>query len=161
VLNLQVSRTSRYAILASPLIQHKIDLFVAGLEYNAAAGIDLAESQQALLQYRSSLNSLHPIEERVVGKVQLYGDRWLKTAGGVLAILADSVRLFSLGSASRGIPYKEWEIPPPVNNAIGFHICPAANLIAFIGQQASRCVHRSQELSQTHPNVTTVVVRHS
>ena len=157
---LQVNRVFHDAVLASPLIQHKIDLFAAGLEYNAAAGIDLVESRKAFLQYSSSVDLLHPIEEKVVGEVQSDGNRWSKTAGGVLAIFADSVRLFALGSASRGISYKEWKIQPPIDNAIGFHICPAANLIVFIGPQTSRCAHRSQELlSRTHPNVAAVVMR--
>ena len=97
------------------------------------AGVDLSESRKAFLQYSSSLDSLSPIEKRVVVGVQDGDDHWLKTAGGVYAVFTNSVRLFSLGSASRGIPYKEWEIPSPINGPMGYGICPSDNLIAFVG----------------------------
>ena len=137
----QVNRVFHDAILASPLIQHKIELFAAGLEYNAAAGIDLVESRKAFLQYKSSLDSLRPIEERVVGGVQVGDDYWSKTAGGVHAVFADSVRLFSLGSASRVIPHKQWEIPSPTRDPMDYYIYPGANLIAFVDMRTSGCVH--------------------
>ena len=138
--HLQVNRIFYNAILASPLIQHKLDLFAAGFEYNAAAGIDLAESQKAFLQHISSLDSLRPIEERVVGEVQMDGDYHSKTSGGVHAVFTDSVRLFSLGSASRGIPYKEWNIPSPIDHPMACCICSHANLIVFVKEQADPCV---------------------
>ena len=56
--HLQVNRIFYNVILASPLIQHKLDLFAAGFEYNAAAGINLADSQKAFRQHTSSLDSL-------------------------------------------------------------------------------------------------------
>ena len=143
------------------MIQHKIDLFATGLEYNAAAGIDLTESRKALLQYNSSLGSLHPVEERVVGEVHVGNDYRFQTAGGVHAVFVnESVRLFSLGSASRGIPYKEWEIPSPINYSTGYHIYPAADLIVFVERQSCMCVYRSQELlSRTNSNLGTAIIR--
>ena len=141
---LQVNRAFRDAILASPLIQHKIELFATGLEHNDEAGIDLAESRKAFLQYNSSLGSLQPVEERMAGEVQVDADYRSRTAGGVHAVFMNqSVRLFSLGSASRGIPYKEWEIPSPIDDPTGYHIYPATDLIAFVGRDTSMCVHRS------------------
>ena len=140
----QVKRVFHDTILASPLIQLKIDLFATGLERNAKAGIGLSESRKALLQYSSSLASLRPIEEKVVDGVQTYEGYSLKTAGGVHAVLTDSVRLFTLGSASRGIPSKEWEIPCPINDPVYWCIYPCANLIAFVKGPPHRCVHYSQ-----------------
>ena len=139
--NLQVKRIFHDVILASPLIQHKIGLFAAGLEYNAAAGVDLTESRKAFLQYTSSLDSLRPIEERVVGEVQADGFYRWSAAGGVHAVFTDSVRLLSLGSASRGIPYKEWKIPSPINDAVNHCIHPGANIIAFVEMNIRRYVH--------------------
>jgi hypothetical protein len=126
---LQVNRGFRDAIVASPLIQHKIDLFAVGLEYNSAAGIDLVDSRKALLQYRSSFDSLRPIEERIV-----HLERGItSTSGGVYAVASDDgpVQLFALGSASRGIPHKEWEtrLASIFLEAYGF--CPHADVIAF------------------------------
>ena len=143
---LQVNHVIHDTILASPLIQHKIDLFLAGLEYNAAAGVDLIESRKAYLQYTgSSLGSLRPIEEKVVDVAQAEPGYPSSTVGGVHAVFADSVRLFSLGSASRGIPHKEWEIPSPIDDPIGRYIYPRANLIAFVERQTNTCVHQSPE----------------
>jgi hypothetical protein len=120
------------------LIKHKIDLFAAGLEYNPGAGVSLADSREALLQYRSNLDSLCPIEERTV-ESPWEGDMGLvKTAGGVCAIVkGGSVRLVTLGSASRGIPNKEWEIPAPVANQLDYCFYPGADVIAFVNLQES------------------------
>ena len=111
---LQVNRAFRDVILASPLIQHKIDLFAAGLEYNTIAKIDLDESRKALLRFKSGMDSLCPIEERAVDDpLWSYGCS-IKTVGGIHAVIGGgSAQLFALGFASRGIPYKQWEIPLP------------------------------------------------
>ncbi|KAF9653285.1 hypothetical protein BDM02DRAFT_3265533 [Thelephora ganbajun] len=127
----QVNRVFRDAILASPFIRHKIDLFAAGLEYNAAAGIGLAESQKAFLQYRLNLDSLRPIEERTVDNLGPDTGK-PRARGGVYAIVKESVRLFSLGSASWRIPYKEWEIPLPGIHPRSYDFYPGADVIAFL-----------------------------
>ena len=141
---MQVNRTFNDAALASPLIRHKIDLFAAGFEYNAASGISLADSRKALLQYHSNLNTLRPTEERVLDDLQPDDDNYATVVGGVYAIvLRDSVRLFNLGSAWRGISRKEWEIPLPVDNLVGYGFYPAADVIAFVELS---CVHWRLEL---------------
>jgi hypothetical protein len=126
---LQVNRSFRDVIAASPLIQHKIDLFAAGLEYNAAAGIDLVDSRKAFLQYRSGFHSLRPIEERIV-----HLDQWFtRKSGGVYAVPSHDgpVQLFAPGSASRGIPHKEWEAPLASTFLEAYDVCPDADVIAF------------------------------
>ena len=132
-------------VLTSPLTQHRIDPFATGLEYNAEAGISLAYSQKALLQYRSSLDSLSPIEVKAVSNLtwEDLDEGSMKTAGGVYTIVKDPVRLFTLGSASRGIPQKEWEIPLPVVNPAGYSFYPGANVIAFVELQGAACVNLS------------------
>jgi hypothetical protein len=124
---LQVNRSFRDAIAASPLIQHKIDLFAVGLEYNAAAGISLVDGRKALLQYRSSFDSLRPIEERIVHLKR----GTASMSGGVYAVASygGPVQLFALGSASRGIPHKQWETPLAFLEVYG--LCPNADVIAF------------------------------
>ena len=128
---LQVNRAFYDASIASPLVQHKIDLFKVGLEYNTAAGIDLNESRKALLQYNTCLKSLSPIEKRVVDFPPPSEGYSFKTAGGVHAVVKNSVRLFSPGSALRRIPYKEWEIPLPAAHPRGYCFYPGADIIAF------------------------------
>ena len=92
--------------------------------------------------------------------MQTYEGFSLKTAGGVHAVLTDSVRLFTLGSTSRGIPFKEWEIPCPINDPIDWKIYPCANLIAFVERPPHRCVHYLQESqSQAHSNAATVTYK--
>ena len=123
------------------MIQHKLDLFATGFEYNAGAGISLADSREALLRYRSSLDTLRPIGERTVESRRAYGADSASTVGGVCAIVKeDSVRLFTLGSSSRGIPYNEWEIPTPVINPWYSCFYPGADVIAFLDLQEMRYV---------------------
>ena len=124
------------------MIQHKIELYAAGLEYNAAAGISLADSRDAFFRYRSNLESLRPVEKRTVenswtNDVEVISD-------GVYAILddfEDSLRLFTLGSASRGIPHREWEIPLPVIDPVNYCLYPGSDVIAFVEQRGEECVH--------------------
>ena len=155
--HLQVNRVFR-DIVTSPLIQHRIDLFAAGLECNAEAGISLADSQKALLQYRAGLDSLRPIEVKAVSNLEQedLDENYTRAAGGVYAIIKDPVRLFTLGSVSRGIPQKEWEIPLPVANPAGYGFYPGANVIAFVEMRRAACANLSLEsLSPPRSNMTT------
>ena len=107
---LQVNRIFRDVILTSPLIQHKVELYAAGLEYNMAAGVSLHRSR-ASLQSTSGLNLLRPMEVTTMKSPPMRREWSTMNTGGVYAIASDSVRLFAPGSVSRGVPYKEWEIP--------------------------------------------------
>ena len=126
---LQVNRIFRDVVHASPLIQHKIDLFGAGLEYNAAAGVSLADSKKALLQYRSSLESLRPIEKRTAETE--YGIKRISDGICAVAPPGKPIRLFTLGSASRGIPHKEWQTPLALTNPRDYDFCLDADVIVF------------------------------
>ena len=58
-----------------------------------------------------------------------------------MAIVNESVRLFTLGSSSRRIPYKEWEIPLP---SVGVQRCdfyPGADIIAFAELREEKCAY--------------------
>lgn len=137
-----MNRAFRDAILGSPLVQHKIELFAAGLEYNPAAGTSLADSRKAFLQYRSSIESLRPTEERMIDNLHLGYIGYLRAGCGVYSVTLDSVRLFSPGSVLRGIPSREWEIPPPipVTELVGYCFYPTADVIAFVERQGFTCV---------------------
>ena len=143
----QVNRTFRDVVLSSPLIQHKIDLYAAGFEYNPAAGIELAKSQKALHQYLSNLHSLCPIEEWTVEDARINDDvDNIKAVGGVMAILNKSVRLFTLGSSSRRIPHKEWKIPRPAVTIANYGFYPGADIIAFVELRRVTYVHWSLKI---------------
>jgi hypothetical protein len=137
----QVNRIFRDVIVASPLVQHRIDLFSVGLEYNAGAGVSLTDSREALLRYRSNPDPLYRI--RKVRHDPLSSTR---TAGGVYATVKDgSVRLFTLSSPSWGMQHREWKIPLPVADLWDYCFYPGANVIAFVGLQEPQCVHLSWE----------------
>lgn len=79
------------------------------------------------------MDSLRPVEERTIGGLRLEDQSFQTIAGGMHAVIKDSrVRLFTPGSSSRGIPYKEWEIPPPFADPEGYDFYPGANVIAFV-----------------------------
>jgi hypothetical protein len=119
------------------LVQHRIDLFSAGLEYNPGAGVSLTDSREALLRYRSSPDPLYRIRNTLqVGPV--------KAAGGVYATVKDDlVRLFTLSSPSRGIQHREWEIPFPAEDLRHYGLYPGADVIAFVKLPESRRVRLS------------------
>ena len=141
---MQVNRAFHDVVLSSPLIQHKLDLHAVGLEHNPAAGVDLIESQKAFCKYLTSFGALSPIEERTVCGLRAprkYQDA--KVVGSVYTILKDKVRLFTLGSVSRGTPYKEWAIPLPVIAPQDYGFYPGADIIAFLEVQGVMCVYAS------------------
>ena len=118
------------------MIQPKIDLFAAGFEYNAIVKIDHDESRKALLRFKSSMDSLCPIEERAVDDPLWSHGCSMKTVGGIHAVVGGgSAQLFALGSASRGIPYKQWEIPLPVVGPFGYGFFPHADVFAVVELQ--------------------------
>ena len=61
----QVNRTFYDIVLGSTVLRHRMDLFSAGLEYNATAGANLTDSKTALSQYRSNLESSHLVQRRI------------------------------------------------------------------------------------------------
>jgi hypothetical protein len=133
----QVNRIFRDVIVASPLVQHRIDLFSVGLEYNAVAGVSLTDSQEALLRYRSNPDPLCQIEN-----IRQDPLNSIRTTGGVHAALKDGlVRLFTLSSPSRGIQHREWKIPLPVAHQGHYCFFPGADVIAFLELQQLGCVH--------------------
>ena len=115
-------------------------MFSAGYENNVAAGVSL---EKALLHYRSNLDSLSPVEEgvEVLQWHLLELSDFTRTADDVHAIsdLYDSVRLSTLGSASRGIPRKEWSVPLPFV-PLGYALGPGVDVIAFVTMESAVCV---------------------
>ena len=83
---------------------------------------------------------MRPIKKRVVDEVQAVGN-YSSAVGGVHAVVIDSVQLFSLGSASAGIPSKRWKIPSAIDNPMEHCIYPGADMIALVERQIHMCVH--------------------
>ena len=133
----QVNRTFRDSILVSP-IHHKIDLYVAGLEYNPGTGVPLADNREALRHHLAAILLLRLVEPKIVDDPPLRGGCFTMTAGGTYAIFRDSIRFYDPGSAPRGIPYKEWEIRVPIDycpDTARYCFYPEAKIIAFIKTQ--------------------------
>ena len=54
------------------------------------------------------MDSLHSVQERTIDGPRRDDVRSVKTVGGMHAVIEDDpARLFALGSASRGIPYRQ------------------------------------------------------
>ena len=126
--------------------------------YNPATGIGLVENRRALQQYLSNLDLLCPVKEWEVENRQTRDDIHLRTAGGVIAtVVNESVQLFTLGSSSRRIPYKEWKIPHLVVIIENYGFCPGADIIAFVELEEKMYVYwLSKMLLRAHLNVTVV-----
>ena len=83
---------------------------------------------------------MRPAEKRTLEIVHTGYRYHVKSAGGVFAIIEESVRLITLGSASRGIPHREWEIPLPVTDIEDYCLYPGEDVIAFFEKQGVKCV---------------------
>lgn len=57
-----------------------------------------------------------------------------KKSGNVFAVSGVSIRLFTLGSASRGMPHREWEIQLPLATQADYNFDPCGDVIAFVGR---------------------------
>ena len=133
----QVNHIFRDFILVSP-IQHKIDLYVTRLEYNLGTGVPLADNREALRHHLAAISLLCLVEPKIVDDPPLRGGCFTTTAGGTYAIFGDSIQFYDPGSASRGTPYKEWEIRVPIDyrpDTARYCFYPEAKIIAFIKTQ--------------------------
>lgn len=152
---LQVNRTFRNVINASPVLKHKIELFVVGLEYNATAGISLPDRREALLRYSRGLDSLRPFEQKVLGN--FLPPQFIRASNGVFGLAGDSLELFVPGSASRRIPQKKWEIPLPVVRVEAYDFYPNADILAVVELKGEPCVFLLLEVSsRTNSSVATI-----
>ena len=88
------------------------------------------------------MNALCPVEEITVENIRIPDDDDdLQAVGGIYTIVKESARMFTMGSHSRGIPYKQWGIPlPGAVESYGF--CPDADVIAFIELREVMCVYQ-------------------
>jgi len=152
---LQVNRTFRNVINASPVLKHKIELFAVGLEYNATAEISLPDRREALLRYSKGLDSLRPFEQKVLGK--FLQPQYIRASNGVFGLAGSSLELFVPGSASRRIPQKKWEVPLPTACLEAYDFYPNADVLAVAGLKGATCVFWSQELpSRTNSSAATI-----
>ena len=114
-----------------------------------------ADSQKSLLRYQSKSHSPSPAKKQVVHNIPSVDRGSIEVASGVLAALGDdSVQLFVLGSASRGIEQKKWKIPRPAIRALetGWCFDPHADVIAFVGLREIAYVHLLPDLPlRTNP----------
>jgi len=127
----KVSSAFHGLIQASPSIQYEIDLFGAGLQHNPRTKTSLDGCRKALEAYRDRWQTLD------------HAKKWDKTlhhvddiqnataVGGTYGILwKNAIKFFTLGSVSRGIPEREWDIPLKNYEARIFTFYPQADIMA-------------------------------
>ena len=119
-------------ILASPPIQYEIDLFDLAVQHNPQTKVSLADCRAALGAYSKIREGLDPAEEweRVL---DVSPSPMAVAVSGTYGVLCrDSVEFFTLGSVSRGIPKREWEISLEHLDASIFTFYPRANVMAVV-----------------------------
>lgn len=122
---------------ASPSIKYEIELFAVGLQRNPRINTSIADCSKILSEYLGRWKTLDPTEEWTIA-ICASPDRDLDmvVVGGVYGLYhEDRVKFFVLGSISRGIPRREWEIPAKEIKALAFTFYPQANVVAVAGSQ--------------------------
>ena len=92
----------------------------------------LTDHRAALEAYCKRWKSLEPIEEWHK-ELPPANRRRFGVVGGTFGILLDnSAEFITLGSFSRGIPRKEWDVPLGDIEAFHFTVCPRANALVVL-----------------------------
>ena len=131
-MSLKTNRAFHDLVQASPSIRLEIDLFDSGLQRNPRTKASLTDCCAALEAYRRSWESLDPLEEDDVGPLS-FADGEALVVGGTFGILDENLAKFiTLGSISRGIPSKEWDVPLNDLEAFDFSFYPRANVLAVV-----------------------------
>ena len=123
-------------ILASPSIQYEVDLFDAGLQPNPRTKASLADCRAALEAYSRRWGALDPAEkwDKSLDVSTILEAVVVSGTYGILWV--NSIKFFTLGSVSRGIPKREWEIPLEHTEASIFTFYPQANVVAIVEEVA-------------------------
>ena len=98
--------------------------------------------QKSSFQYRSNMKSSRPVQIQIQSNMRERHVKATKIAGGMCAIMKDSVRLFTPAPASQEM--KEWKIPLPVACPANYCFHPGADVIAFVERQEPRYVHSNK-----------------
>jgi len=117
----------------SPSLQYEIDLFAAGLRRNprVEAVASLSERRASLAAYRRRLEAFDT--EKWEKVLDVDGVLEVTAVSGTYGILCrDSVGFITLGSVSRGIPRREWDISFKDHEARFFTFCPQADILAVV-----------------------------
>ena len=131
----KVNRGLRDLIRRSLRIQHKIDLYAAGLVPNWATGVTTVDSIKALREYQSKWDKFDVDEEQILMKVPEDEREWeAATVGGVHAVaVKHEIVFFTLPSNSRGIQSRKQTIPLDFM-VTGFAFYPQADVVVVAGQ---------------------------
>ena len=129
---LEVNHAFHGFVQASPSIQHEIDLFGAGLQRNPKTNMSLTDCRVALELYCRSWETLDPAEEWD-DDLPSSAYKAANLVGGTFGILwKNSVKFITLGSISRGIPRKEWDVSLKDLEASTFSFYPRANVLVVV-----------------------------
>ena len=98
------------------------------------------------------MKSSRPVQMQIQSNMRERHVKATKIAGGMYAIMKDSVRLFTPAPASQEM--KEWKIPLPVACPANYCFHPGADVIAFVERQEPRYVHsnKAETASSSRPN---------
>lgn len=126
----QLNRVFHDLVHNSPQIQHKLDLFAAGLEPNWSTGFTLADRVKSLEEYHSRWEDIDIDMYQTAVKPPSVGSQTI--VGGICASIpkGDEIKFCTLPSSFRAIVSKSHTIPfdPEV---IDFAFNPQADVIVF------------------------------
>jgi hypothetical protein len=127
----KVNRACRELIHASPSILFELALFRVGLRRNRWIEMPVADCQKALVEHLKRRENFVSAGERYRLGSGADGFVGGGVVSGVCGLLwVNRARFFVMGSASRHIPWKEWEISLEVLKAASFAFFPQANIVA-------------------------------
>ena len=130
--NPKVNHAFHALVRDSPVIQYEIDLSGAGLQRNPRTRAPLADCRTAFEAYSKRWEASHSIEQWTKDfRSSVY--RAVSVVSGTFGILwKRSASFITLGSISRGIPRREWDISFKTLRARGFAFYPQADILAVI-----------------------------
>ena len=134
----QVARDIHHFIQGSPYIQHRIDLFAAGLVDNPASNFTLADKRRAFEEYRMKWDTFNPVKKLEREVDNLYFNHQASGSGTYCFVAGSQkfIEFVTLESVSRGIPRKEWKLPHPEFRLSGFAINPHADVLVIVEKNA-------------------------
>ena len=128
----KVTRGFRDLVIHSPQIQHKLDLYAAGLEPNWTTGFTLTDSIKALGEHRSRWKDFNVDSEQQM-TARISNSEQEATAGGVYGVVTGfEIQFFTLASNPRGIQPKEQKISLDFK-VVGFAFHPHADVVVVAG----------------------------
>ncbi|KDQ56112.1 hypothetical protein JAAARDRAFT_36900 [Jaapia argillacea MUCL 33604] len=129
----QVSHVSRALVDATPGLQYKIELAIAGMVDGPNSNMTTEERRRRLANYQESWANLRWKQEEVLQALDGDADLW-ELDGDVLALSGESDSLFlrQLPGIARGIPSKNWKIKGVGSEFNDFKVDSTQDLVVLV-----------------------------